>query len=280
MRNKKIRDTLTKIIFYVLLILAIVAVLIPPAWIISTSIKPAREIFAKPPRWIPQAPTLESYRSVLFESAIPQAFFNSMVIGLMTTFLAIILGGLSGYGFARFKFRGSKMLSLFMLMSQMLPITVFMIPMFYMENNLGLVDTKIGLAIAHLVISLPLVTWMAKGYFAGIPKEIEEAAFIDGCTTFQVMMKVILPLVKPAIAATGIYAFISSWNEFALANVLTRTMVSRTVPIQLNEFSSFFKVDWGDTMAASAIITIPVVIAFMSIQKQFVAGLAAGSVKG
>lgn len=280
MKKNKFKNTLTTIILYALLVIAVIAVLIPPAWIISTSIKPAREIFAKPPKWIPQTPTLESYKSVIFESDIPTAFLNSVIVGLITTILALLLGGLSGYAFARFKFRGSEALSLFMLMSQMLPITVFMIPMFYMENNLGLVDTKTGLAIAHLVIALPLVTWMAKGYFGGIPKEIEEAAFIDGCSTLQVMIKVILPLVKPAIAATGIYAFISSWNEFALANVLTRTMVSRTVPIQLNEFSSFFKVDWGDTMAASAIITIPVVLAFMSVQKQFVEGLAAGSVKG
>ena len=194
--------------------------------------------------------------------------------------MAMILGGCAGYAFARFKFRGSKFLSLFMLTSQMFPLTVFMIPIFYMQNNIGLVDTKIGLAIAHLIISLPLVTWMSKGYFAGIPKDIEEAAFIDGCNTLQIMIRIILPLVRPAIAAAGIYAFISSWNEFALANVLTRTMNSRTVPIQLNEFSSFFKVDWGDTMAASAIITVPVIVAFMSVQKHFIAGLTAGAVKG
>ncbi len=167
-----------------------------------------------------------------------------------------------------------------MLISQMLPLTVLMIPMYYMENRMGLIDTRFGLAMAHLVICMPLVTWMTRGYFKSIPKEMEEAAMVDGCNTVQTLWHIILPLLKPALAATGIYAFVSSWNEFALANVLTRSMSSRTVPIALNEFSSFFKVDWGQTMAAAALITLPVVIVFMLIQKQFVAGLASGAVKG
>ena len=169
---------------------------------------------------------------------------------------------------------------MFMLISQMLPLTVLMIPMYYMENAAGLVHTRFGLAAAHLVISLPLVTWMTKGYFKGIPKEMEEAAVIDGCSTMKTIFYVILPLMKPSLTATGIYAFISSWNEFALANVLTRSENSMTVPIALNEFSSFFKVNWGDTMAAAAIITIPIILAFILVQKQFVEGLASGAVKG
>jgi ABC-type glycerol-3-phosphate transport system permease component len=280
MGKRENKNMISSIAAYIILSVAVILVLIPPAWIISTSLKPPSEIFSNPPRWIPKVPTLQNYRNVLFESDIPKAFLNSLIVGLTTTLMAMLLGGSAGYAFARFKFRGSKALSLFMLASQMFPLTVFMIPIYYMENDIGLVDTKTGLAIAHLIISLPLVTWMAKGYFAGIPKEIEEAASIDGCNTLQIIIKIILPLIKPAIAATGIYAFISSWNEFALANVLTRTMNSRTVPIQLNEFSSFFKVDWGDTMAAAAIITIPVVIAFVSIQKYFIAGLVSGAVKG
>ena len=254
--------------------------LLPIGWVFSTSVKKGSEIFAKPPRWIPLSPTLENYKDVLFGSSIPNAFKNSFLVGIITTFAALLLGGSAGYAFARFKFRGNRLLSLFMLISQMLPLTVLMIPMYYMENAVGMVDTKIGLAAAHLVISLPLVTWMAKGYFKGIPKEVEEAAIVDGCSTMQVLLRILLPLLKPALAATGIYAFISSWNEFALANVLTRSPQSITVPIALNEFSSFFKVDWGDTMAAAMLITIPIVAAFMLVQKQFVEGLASGAVKG
>jgi ABC-type glycerol-3-phosphate transport system permease component len=273
-------DTILTVISYTVIIAFVLLTLLPLAWIVSTSIKTTAEVFARPPVWIPSDPTVANYRNVLFDSSIPLAFYNSLMIGLMTSFLALVLGGNAGYAFARFNFRGNKFLSMFMLLSQMLPLTVLMIPVFYMQNNFGIIDTKIGMSIAHLIISLPMVTWMAKGYFKSIPKEIEEASTVDGCSTIQTMYRIIIPLLRPALAATGIYAFISSWNEYPLANVLTRSNNSRTVPIALNEFSSFFKVDWGDTMAAAAIITLPVIILFMSIQKHFVAGLSSGAVKG
>lgn len=280
MNRNKSKNIAGNLIVYAVLILAVLITLLPLGWVISTSIKPASEIFAKPPRWIPNDPSLGSYINVLFQSSIPNALLNSFLVGFGTALISLILGGSAGYAFSRFKFRGSKFLSLFMLISQMLPLTVLMIPMYYMENNIGLIDTKTGLAIAHLVITMPLVTWMAKGYFNGIPKEIEEAATVDGCNTLQSIILIIIPLLRPALAATGIYAFVSSWNEFALANVLTRSMNSRTVPIALNEFSTFFKVNWGDTMAAATIITIPILIVFIMIQKQFIEGLASGAVKG
>ena len=272
-RRKKGEKALNGVVYF-LLILVLMITIIPIGWVLSTSVKTTTEVFANPPRWIPDVLTIENYKTVFLDSEIPRAFLNSVIVGLLTSLIALLLGGSSGYAFARFQFRGSKFLSLFMLISQMLPLTVLMIPMYYMENEIGLIDTKIGLAIAHLVISLPLVTWMAKGYFKGIPKEIEEAATVDGCSTMQTLTKIVLPLLKPALVATGIYAFISSWNEYALANVLTRSEQSRTVPIALNEFSSFFKVDWGSTMAAAMIITVPVIIAFMLVQKQFVEGIA------
>ncbi|MCD7737181.1 MAG: carbohydrate ABC transporter permease [Lachnospiraceae bacterium] len=280
MNVKHARQIMGDGLSYLVLALAVVAVLMPLAWIISTSIKPSAEIFSNPPRWIPLEPTLDNYILVLTESNIPSAFLNSLITGVIAAFTALALGCSAGYAFARFRFRGSKALSLFMLISQMLPLTVLMIPMYYMENRMGLIDTRLGLAMAHLVICMPLVTWMARGYFKGIPKEIEEAAMVDGCNTLQSLWYVILPLLKPALAATGIYAFVSSWNEFTLANVLTRSTASRTVPVTLSEFSSYFKVDWGQTMAAAVLITVPIVIAFMSVQKQFVAGLASGAVKG
>ena len=279
-RAKRAKRAAGDALGYAALALAVALVVMPLAWIISTSLKPAAEIFAKPPRWIPLAPTIQNYVMVLTESDIPTAFFNSFITGAIAALASRLLGGSAGYAFARFRFRGNKPLSLFMLISQMLPLTVLMIPMYYMEDRMGLTDTRMGLAMAHLVICMPLVTWMARGYFKGIPREIEEAAMVDGCSVLQTLWHIILPLLRPALAATGIYAFVSSWNEFALANVLTRSMASRTVPVALNEFSSFFKVDWGQTMAAAALITLPIILVFMLIQKQFVAGLASGAVKG
>ena len=276
----RIKSYIADLFIYIFLIIAVMIVLAPLLWIISTSLKPTIEIFQKPPHWIPYNITFENYISVLTKSSIPKAFLNSLLVGFMAAFISLLLGGSAGYAFARYRFRGNRIFSLFMLVSQMLPLTVLMIPMYYMENRIGLVDTKFGLAMAHLVICMPLVTWMTRGYFKGVPKEVEEAALVDGATRMHVMRIIILPLVRPAIAATGIYAFVSSWNEFALANVLTRSDSSKTVPIALSDFSSFFKVDWGQTMAAATIITIPIVILFLAIQKQFVAGLSNGAVKG
>lgn len=279
MKNTVGHRVFQTLVYAVLAVLTVIT-LLPLGWILSTALKPSTEIFAVPPHWIPRQITLESFRDVLLNSSIPQAFSNSFIVGVSTVLIALILGGSAGYAFARFKFRGSGFFSMFMLLSQMLPLTVLMIPLFYMQNDMGLVDTKIGLAIAHLVISMPLVTWMSTGYFKGIPIEIEEAAVVDGCKQLQSLWYVVLPLLRPALAATGVYAFISSWNEFPLANVLTRSMNSRTVPLALNEFSSFFKVDWGDTMAAAFIITIPIIAVFLCVQRQFVEGLASGAVKG
>lgn len=278
--KKKQKSIILDVLTYIILTIGVILVLMPLAWIISTSVKPSVEIFQKPPHWIPHNPTISNYVGVLTASSIPKAFLNSLIVGLLAAFMSLALGGSAGYAFARFRVRGNKFLSLFMLISQMLPLTVLMIPMYYMENKMGLIDTKFGLALAHLVICMPLVTWMSRGYFKGIPKEIEEAAMVDGASQTQIIWQVIIPLIKPSLAATGIYAFVSSWNEFALANVLTRSMDSQTVPIALNEFSTFFKVDWGQTMAASAIITGPIIIIFLLIQKQFVAGLSNGAVKG
>lgn len=277
---KKTKRRIGDILCYGVLALSSLLALMPLGWIISTSVKPSTEIFSKPPRWIPMSPTVQNYVDVLRESNIPPAFWNSFLIGVGTALAALLLGGAAGYAFARFKFRGNKFFSLFMLISQMLPVTVLMIPLYYMENNAGLIDTRIGLILAHLVIAMPLVTWMSKGYFQGVPVEIEEAATVDGCGTLRTLVYIVLPLLRPALAATGIYAFVSSWNEYALANVLTRSMSSRTVPVTLSEFSTFFRVDWGDTMAAATIITVPVIIVFMVLQKHFVAGLSSGAVKG
>lgn len=237
----RIKSYIADLFIYIFLIIAVMIVLAPLLWIISTSLKPTIEIFQKPPHWIPYNITFENYISVLTKSSIPKAFLNSLLVGFMAAFISLLLGGSAGYAFARYRFRGNRIFSLFMLVSQMLPLTVLMIPMYYMENRIGLVDTKFGLAMAHLVICMPLVTWMTRGYFKGVPKEVEEAALVDGATRMQVMRIIILPLVRPAIAATGIYAFVSSWNEFALANVLTRSDSSKTVPIALSDFSSFSK---------------------------------------
>jgi len=268
------------VLTYLALIILVVFVLLPIVWILSTSIKPSREIFSIPPHWIPDNPTLEHYNNVLNHSSIPRSFVNSAIVGLLTTLFSLVLGGAAGYGFARFRFRGNKPLSLFMLLSQMLPITVLMIPIYFMMIRIGLLDSLVGLAIAHLILTMPLVVWMTRSFFLSIPKELEESAQIDGCSRMTAFTRVILPLVVPGIAATGIYAFIMSWNEYVLASLLTQSVSSRTLPIGLTEFAVMSQVDWGSTMAASMLIALPVILFFLWLQKYFVQGLTQGAVKG
>lgn len=269
-----------KCLTYFFLVLFALFTSIPLLWAVSTSLKPSNEIFSIPPKWIPKSITLQNYVNVLFDSSVPRYFLNSLYIGIITTLLSLLFGGAAGYGFARYQIRGGKSLSLFMLVSQMLPLVVLMIPIYFLMDRLHLIDSPIGLAVSHLVFTMPLVTWMTRSYFLGIPKELREAAEIDGCSQLKALFLVELPLAAPGIAATGIYAFVMSWNEFVLASVLTLSDKSRTLPIGLSEFSTSFNVDWGSTMAAAVLISVPVIILFQWLQKYFVTGLTMGSVKG
>lgn len=278
---KKSGRSWVRVLFsYIALVILSLFVLVPLLWIVSTSLKASGEIFSIPPRWVPENPTLSHYGNVLTESSIPKYLGNSLVVGLMATLSSLVLGGLAGYGFARYRFRGSQPLSLFMLFSQMLPLTVMMLPIYFMLQRLGLLDTKPGLALAHLILTLPLVTWMSRSFFAAIPRDLEESAQIDGCSHFGALARIVLPIAAPGIAATAIYAFIMSWNEFVLASIVTNSQKTYTLPVGLTEFSSNFDVDWGSTMAASVIASIPVIVFFLWLQKYFVQGLGQGAVKG
>jgi ABC-type glycerol-3-phosphate transport system permease component len=272
--------TLAIVIAYVILIALLFFALAPVALMIGTAFKPNVEIFQVPPRWLPRAPTLSNFHKVMFNSGIPRYALNSIIIATLMTFTALVLGTLAGYGFSRFKFRANRALSLFMLLGQLIPLIALIVPFFQIFDALGLLDTKIGIALAHLTTALPLVTWMSASYFSTIPVELDEAAIIDGCTRMQALRKVVLPVALPGIISIALFAFLMSWNEFVLASVLTNTDNSKTLPIGLSEFATMFTVDWGSTMAAAFLMTVPVVAVFLLFQKQFVSGLSAGAVKG
>jgi ABC-type glycerol-3-phosphate transport system permease component len=278
--RKRNARTLGIVIAYVILIALLFFALAPVALMIGTAFKPNVEIFQVPPRWLPRAPTLSNFHKVMFNSGIPRYAFNSVIIATLMTFTALVLGTLAGYGFSRFKFRGNRALSLFMLLGQLIPLIALIVPFFQIFDAIGLLDTKIGIALAHLTTALPLVTWMSASYFSTIPVELDEAAIIDGCTRMQALRKVVLPVALPGIISIALFAFLMSWNEFVLASVLTNTDNSKTLPIGLSEFATMFTVDWGSTMAAAFLMTVPVVAVFLLFQKQFVSGLSAGAVKG
>ncbi len=275
-----IRKLFGYFITYAILIAITAFVLFPLAWVVSTSLKPTNEVMTIPPKWIPDNPTLKNYVNVLTNSSIPRYFINSVLVSSLVALITIIFGGLTGYGLSRRKTKGTRAISTFILASQMLPATVIMVPVYLLVSDIKLYNTIFGLAFAHLILTLPLVTWMCKGYIDTIPIDLEEAAQIEGCTKLQALIKVIFPIAAPGIVAAGMFAFIQSWNEFTLASILTETTNSRTLPVGLTEFALLFKVDWGSTMAASVIISLPVIVIFLFLQKYLVKGLGQGAVKG
>ena len=266
-----------------ILVAAVVLVfvcLFPFLWMALSSIKTLRELYTVPPVWFPEVPTLANYMKVLFASNIPRYFLNSAVISLGSTAIALALAIFASYGFARFRFRGKAGLQAFVLVGQLLPTAAIIVPLFITLRFLGLVNTYLGLILIYTIITLPLSVWMLTSYFRAIPVELEEAAIIDGAGRIGILFRITLPLSLPGLVAIIVYAFVTTWNEFIFALVFAQDYRVKTLPIGLAEFSTEFNTDWGAVMAASVIMTLPVVILFLAMQKLFVGGLTAGAVKG
>ena len=272
--------TLKKIITYVLLILVIFIAIFPAIWMLSTSIKPVTELYDNPPEIIPDGPTLANYANVLSRSVMLQSFGNSVVITAAVVVLTLLLTSLAGYGLARYTFRGSKTLSLAFLFGQMVPSVVLVMPLYFMFNKFGLLDTKFGLIIADLSMTLPMGIVMLTSFFKTVPEELEEAAMIDGTTELEALFRVVMPIAKPGLISVAIYTFIHAWEEFLFALNLTLSASQRTLPIAISTFAGEFTVDWGATMAASTVVALPVLAIFLLCNKYFIQGLSDGAVKG
>lgn len=261
-------------------VLLVVVSLFPFVWMGISSIKTLGELYTIPPSWWPATPTFDNYYKVLFESNIPRYFLNSVIISVGSTGLALILAIFASYGFARFNFKGKAVLQSFVLVGQLLPTAAIIVPLFITLRVLGLVNTFWGLILVYMIITLPLSVWMLTSYFKAIPVELEEAAIIDGSSRVGVLFRITLPLSKPGIVAVLVYAFVTTWNEFIFALCFATDSSVKTLPIGLAEFSTEFNTDWGAVMAASMVMTLPIAILFLSMQKLFVGGLTAGATKG
>lgn len=271
---------LGKPLIFVGSVLVVLVCLFPFWWMALSSIKTLRELYTIPPIWWPESPTLGNYYKVLFESNIPRYFLNSVVISVGSTGLALVLAIFASYGFARFDFKGKPLLQACVLIGQLLPTAAIIVPLFVTLRVLGLVNTYWGLILVYMIITLPLSVWMLTSYFKAIPVELEEAAIIDGASRLGVLFRVTLPLSIPGIVAVIVYAFVTTWNEFIFALCFATDSSVKTLPIGLAEFSTEFNTDWGAVMAASVIMTLPIALLFLSMQRLFVGGLTAGATKG
>lgn len=269
-----------RVVTYVILAVMIVIAVFPAIWMLSTSIKSPLELFDNPPEIIPNQPTFDNYVSVLQNSKMYSAFFNSVIITVSVVLLTLFLSVLAGYGFARFRFRGSGVLKIALLFGQMIPSVVLIIPLYAMFAKFGMLDTRSSLVIADMALTIPMGVIMLSAFLATVPKELEEAAKIDGCNGFEALFRVVLPVAKPGLISVAIYTFIHAWEEFLFALNLTTSTKSRTLPIAISMFSGEFSVDWGATMAAATVVAMPVLLLFLLCNRYFVQGLAEGAVKG
>jgi ABC-type glycerol-3-phosphate transport system permease component len=267
-------------VIYLCTALLLAVCVFPFVWMALSSIKTLGELYTVPPVWLPETPTLENYRKVLFESNVPRYFINSTVISLGATAIALVLAIFASYGFARFQFRGKAAYQAFILIGQLLPTAAIIVPLFITLRWLGLVNTYLGLILVYMILTLPLSVWMLTSYFKAIPVELEEAAIIDGASRLGVLFRITLPLSLPGVVAIIIYAFVTTWNEFIFALVLAQDARVKTLPIGIAEFTTEFNTDWGAVMAASLIMTLPIAILFFAMQRLFIGGLTAGALKG
>jgi multiple sugar transport system permease protein len=266
-------------LIYLMIIVVAVVVIFPIFWMLISSLKFTKELFVKPPTWIPKVPTLSNYQSILKNPLFLRYLLNSVIVALLTTGVSIVIAALAGYGWGKMRFAGRNATALFVLISQMLPVVAVVIPLFQILKKLLLLNTYPGLMLTYLVYTIPLSSWLLKGFFQEIPEEIIEAAKVDGCSHLRIFVRIALPLVRPAIAATAIYCFIMSWQEFFFALSFMFDDEMKPLTVGILGFMGQYKVSWNELMAGSFISVLPTAIAFFFVQKHFVEGLTKGAIK-
>jgi multiple sugar transport system permease protein len=257
---------------------------LPMVWMLLTSIKSGFAAMQFPPQWWPTEPTLASYQKLLDpQNSVGQDFlrffWNSLFVSVVTTILAVVVAVPAAYAFSRFSFPGRKFLFFAVLLRNMFPAVIFLVPLFILMRWLGLVNTHGSLILTYLTFGLPLAIWLLKGFYDNIPIQLEQAARIDGATRFKAFLLIVMPLSVPGIIATAIYSFIGAWNEYIYAATFLTKNEQLTLPVGIQRFFSENTTDFPGLMAASFMMSVPVVVLFLVLQKYFVRALTEGAVK-
>lgn len=279
MMTEKKQKILADVATYLILIIAAVLVLFPVLWMVSTAFKDSIEVLDVPSKWIPKRISFEAFGRLWKEYPFGTYVKNTTLISLVSVVISVFFSCLAGYGATRFRFPGRKQLLSFILITQMFPSVMLLVPYYSVIKTLHLTNTYLGIILVYTSFTTPFCTWMMLGFFKALPLELDEAARIDGCSVFKTFRKVILPLTLPGIASTSIYAFITSWNEYMFAFTLNNATEMKTLSVGIAELNGYQQVVWNDMMAASIIASIPLIILFTFLQKYFVNGLSAGAVK-
>ncbi len=267
---------------YLLAALATITTLAPIYWLITISFKREIDQFAVPPKWFSFSPTLEHYADAFVARSFGQYLLNSLFVAASSTICALLVGTLAAYALARFRLPHNvdRKLALWILSTRMFPAIVTAVPLFLIMRDLRLVNTRLSLIIVYTGFNLPFVVWMMRGFFAEVPRDLEEAAMMDGDSRMGAFRRVVLPLVAPGLAATAVFCLIVSWNEFLFALVLTQTDDAMTLPVGIAGRVTQYGIKWGAMSAAAVVAMVPILAFAVSVQKYLVRGLSLGAVKG
>ncbi len=252
----------------------------PVYWMLNTAFKPGAEVFAATPTFWPSDFTLDGFQRAIDRPYFWSSVRTSLIVGFGAVIASLVIGFLAALAIARFRFFGRRAFAITIFTVQMIPLAALVIPLYLLLEDIGLLDKLPGLILVYLALTLPFTIWLLRGFVAGIPVELEEAAKMDGCSQMQAFRVVVLPLVAPGLVATALFSFIQAWNEFLLANVILTTESHRTVSAWLLGFQTQRGTDWTGLMAASALVALPVVVLFLILNRRVAAGLTAGAVKG
>jgi arabinogalactan oligomer/maltooligosaccharide transport system permease protein len=269
-----------RIFVYLLLTAITIVTVYPIVQIFGISLRPANELYSTSLRIVPEGASFDSYRKVLFEKDFLTWMRNSGIVALAVSVFGVTFASTSGYAFSRFRFRGRKTGMIVILVAQMFPATMLLLPLYVIMSALHLVDTLLGIIIAYTATALPFCIWTMKGYYDTIPVDLEEAALIDGTTRLGAFMRVTLPLSTPALVITALFSFMAGWSEFIVARVIINQQKLYTLPLGLESLSSTFQTEWANYAAGSIIVCIPVVALFLLLSRFLISGLTLGGVKG
>lgn len=280
MKTRTVHRKKKHLLTHISLLIFCIAVNFPLLWMVSSSFKTNRESISFPPKFLPEQLNLDNYVFIWTRMHFGKYLLNTVYVSALTVSFSIAIGTLAGYAFSRFRLRAKQSILLFILFFRMLPPILFIIPLFFVIQKIGLYNDLEGVVLSMTTIALPFAVWMMKNYIDTIPREIDEAATIDGCSRFHAFFRIIVPLCKPGIVATSVFCLLTAWNEFMFANTLIHSEAKRTLVVALYSYLGDFNIAWNLLMAASTLTLIPVIVFFFLIQKTLSEGMAGASVTG
>jgi trehalose/maltose transport system permease protein len=280
--RRKFRSVIRRFPFYFLITLIFIYALFPFYWALRSAFIAESELFRTPVQYVPDHPTLENFRKVLSNEFFLRALLNSTIVALSVTLIALALGSLAGYALGRFRFRGRSVTLYVILSMTIFPQIAILGALYTMINRFDFYDSLRALILSYMILVVPFTVWVLTSFMRALPRDLEEAAYVDGASPLQTFYRVMLPLVAPGLVTAGLLAFIGAWNEFLFALSFTQSPERYTVPVAITSFTeeSAFERPWGQLMAATVVVTVPLIVLTLVLQRRILAGLTAGAVKG